>query len=116
MGSEVIVLPVIFGSIFGMYYLYISARNRERLALIEKGADATIFYNKHRRVTPVWRVVVLNLALLCIGIGLGIFLANLFIYSFNMEEDVAYPATIFVMAGIGLLTGFYLSKKMDSEA
>ncbi|MDT0644409.1 DUF6249 domain-containing protein [Zunongwangia sp. F363] len=113
MGSEVIVLPVIFGSVFGMYYLYISARNRERLALIEKGADATIFYSKNRRITPVWRVVILNLALLCIGIGLGIFLANLFIHSFNMEEDVAYPATIFVMAGIGLLLGFYLTKKMD---
>lgn len=43
MGSEVIILPIIFGVIFGIYYLYISARNRERLALIEKGAEASIF-------------------------------------------------------------------------
>nr|WP_316928088.1 hypothetical protein [Gillisia marina] len=43
MGSEVIILPVIFGVIFGIFYLYISARNRERLALIEKGGDALYF-------------------------------------------------------------------------
>lgn len=46
MGSEVIILPIIFGVIFGIYYLYISARNRERLALIEKGAEASIFTAK----------------------------------------------------------------------
>ena len=40
---EVAVLAVIFGSIFGVFYLYFSTRNKERLALIEKGADASIF-------------------------------------------------------------------------
>ncbi|MDT0678184.1 DUF6249 domain-containing protein [Autumnicola musiva] len=116
MGSEIIVLPVIFGTVFGIYYLYISARNRERLALIEKGADANIFYSKNRRITPVWKVITLNLALLCIGIGLGIFLANLFIYSLNMKEDVAYPGTIFLMAGVGLLVGFFITKNLDKAA
>ena len=43
MGSEVIILPVIFGVIFAIAYLYFSTRNKERLALIEKGADASIF-------------------------------------------------------------------------
>ncbi len=37
MGSEVIILPVIFGVIFAIAYLYFSTRNKERLALIEKG-------------------------------------------------------------------------------
>lgn len=116
MGSEVIILPVIFGALFGMYYLYISARNRERLALIEKGADATIFYSKNRRVTPVWKVIVLNLALLSMGIGLGIFMANLLNYNFGVDEDVAYAGTIFLMAGVGLFAGFYLTKKLDKDA
>jgi hypothetical protein len=40
---EVAILAVIFGSIFGVFYLYLSTRNKERLALIEKGADASIF-------------------------------------------------------------------------
>ena len=39
MGSEVIVIPIIFGVLFGIFYLFISSRHKERLALIEKGAD-----------------------------------------------------------------------------
>jgi len=32
-----------------------------------------------------------------------------------MDEDVVYPGTIFFMAGIGLLSGFFLTKKMEKE-
>ncbi len=116
MGSEVIILPVIFGAIFGIFYLYISARNRERLALIDKGAEASIFYSTNKRVTPTWKVVVLNLALLLMGIGLGIFLANILVYNLNVEEDVAFPGTIFLMAGLGLFVGFFLTKKLNKDA
>ncbi|QNJ96741.1 DUF6249 domain-containing protein [Constantimarinum furrinae] len=115
MGSEVVVIPIIFGVLFGIYYLYISARNRERLALIEKGADASIFYSRERKVTSIWKVVVINLALLSMGIGLGIFVAALMVQS-GMDEDVAYPGTIFFMAGLGLLSGFFLTKKLNKDA
>ena len=116
MGSEVIIMPIICGVIFGIYYLYISARNRERLALIEKGADASIFYTKHKHVTPVWKVVVVNLAMLSVGIGLGIFIANILSMNMGVDEDVAYPGTIFLMAGIGLLSGFFVTKKLNEDA
>lgn len=116
MGSEVIVIPIIFGVLFGIYYLYISARNRERLALIEKGADASIFYGKDRRVTPMWKVIIINLALLLMGIGLGIFIAAILHFNLGVDEEVAYPGTIFLMAGIGLFSGFYLTKKLNNDA
>ena len=115
MGPEVIVFTVFFGLIFGIYYLYITARHRERLALIEKGADASIFYGGKRRVTPIWTVIILNLALLLVGIGVGIFLASLLHYNLGLSEDVAYPGTIFLMAGLGLFGGFYLTRKMTRE-
>ncbi|MAL58838.1 MAG: hypothetical protein CMC14_02200 [Flavobacteriaceae bacterium] len=116
MGSEIVIIPIIFGVIFGIFYLYISARNKERIALIEKGADASIFYSKDRRVTPVWKVVVINLALLLMGIGIGIFLGALFTDVLGMDEDIAMPGTILFMAGLGLFTGFYLTKKLTENA
>lgn len=116
MGSEVIIMPIIFGVIFGMFYLYISARNRERLALIEKGADASIFYSKKKHVTPVWKVIVVNLALLLVGIGTGIFIATFLNYNLGVEEDVAYPGTIFLLAGLGLLAGFFVTKRLNKDA
>ena len=116
MGSEVIVVPIVFGLIFGIFYLFISARNKERLALIEKGADASIFYGKKGLVTPMWKVIVINLALLCMGIGVGIFIAALLSQALNLDEEIAYPGTIFLMAGIGLFSGFYFTKKLNNDA
>ena len=113
---EIIIMPVIFGVIFGIFYLFISARNKERLALIEKGAEASIFYGKSSRVTPMWKVIVINLALLSMGIGIGIFMAAILHTSLGVEEEVAYPGTLFLMSGVGLFSGFYLTKKLNQDA
>jgi sterol desaturase/sphingolipid hydroxylase (fatty acid hydroxylase superfamily) len=116
MGSEVIIMPAFLGVIFGIYYLYISSRNKERLALIEKGADASIFFSTKKSLTPTWKVFVLNVAVLMMGIGLAIFIANIMHVSFGLDQDVAYPATIFLVGGIALFTGFFLTKKLVEKA
>ena len=43
MDEEILIPITMFAAIFGIVYLYFSTRNKERLALIEKGADASIF-------------------------------------------------------------------------
>ncbi len=114
--EEIIIVLTIFSSIFGVFYLHYSTRNKERLALIEKGAEASIFVKgKAEKLTPVWKIFILNLSLLLIGIGLAIFIASAMVLSFGLDAEVAYPGTIFLMAGIGLLTGFFMTKKIDSE-
>ena len=41
---EEVLIPIsFFLAVFGIIYLFLSTRNKERLALIEKGADASIF-------------------------------------------------------------------------
>ncbi|TAI48318.1 DUF6249 domain-containing protein [Flagellimonas allohymeniacidonis] len=112
---EIIIIPIMFGVIFGIFYLYISARNKERLALIDKGAEASIFYGKSSRVTPIWKVIVINLATLMMGIGLGIFTAGM-LMQFGMDEEIAAPGAGFFMAGLGLLAGFFITKKMTEQA
>jgi hypothetical protein len=107
---EVAILAIIFGSVFGVFYLYFSSRNKERLALIEKGADASIF-NLGKRSGSSWKVIVLNLAFLLMGIGLGAFLASLLDTYTNLESDALYPALIFFMAGAGLFVGFTQTRK-----
>lgn len=115
MGSELVIMPIIIGSIFGVFYLYFSTRNKERLALIEKGADASIFVKGKGHTAPIWKVLILNIALLLMGIGIGIFIASILHYNMGVEEEVAFPGTIFLMAGIGLFAGFTLTKKLDTE-
>jgi hypothetical protein len=117
MGPGEVIIPIVFfGVIFGIFYLFISARNKERLALIEKGADASIFYSDNRKATPMWKVIIINLAFLLMGIGLGTLIAEGFVQGFGMDEDVAFPGVIFFMAGLGLFTGFYVTKKLNKDA
>ncbi len=115
MGSELIIIPVIFAAIFGVFYLYFSTRNKERLALIEKGADASIFVKGKTQTAPIWKVLILNLALLLMGVGIGVFIASLLDNYTTLDEDAVYPATIFFMAGVGLFVGFNMTKNLDKE-
>ncbi|MDC7999291.1 MULTISPECIES: DUF6249 domain-containing protein [Gilvibacter] len=115
MGSEVIIIPIIFGVLFGLYYLFISARNKERLALIEKGADASIFFSNKRGSHGTSKILILNLALLSMGIGAGIFFGGLFHEVLGMSEEIAFPGSIFFMAGAGLLSGFFMTKRLVTK-
>lgn len=112
MGSEVIIIPIIIGAIFGIFYLYFSTRNKERLALIEKGADASIFKKGKEHTAPIWKVLILNIALLLMGIGIGSLIA-LLIKNYTTLGEGIYPACIFTVAGAALYAGFTLTKKLD---
>lgn len=116
MGGEIVIFIGLFSVIFGIAYLYYSTRNKERLALIEKGADASIFVKGRQRAQPFWKILILNMALLLMGIGAGVMLGGLLHYSAGVDEDIAMPGSIFLLAGTGLLIGFFITKKLDQEA
>lgn len=115
--AAAILIPIsFFIFLFATLYLYFTTRNKERMALIEKGAEASIFVQgRPKGAAPVWKVFILNLALLLMGIGLAIFIGSFMEYSLGVDDDVAYPGSIFLMAGVGLLTGFFITKKLDKE-
>ncbi len=116
MAAAILIPLSFFIFLFATLYLYFTTRNKERMALIEKGAEASIFVQGRRKGSaPVWKVFILNLALLLVGIGLAIFIGSFMEYTLGVEEDIAYPGSIFLMAGVGLLTGFFITKKMEKE-
>jgi hypothetical protein len=110
-----ILIPIVlFLVIFGIFYLYYSTRNRERLALIDKGVDAGIFM-RGKTSSGIGKFIILNLALLFMGIGIGVFIALILSTYTSLNIDAIYPATIFTMAGFGLFVGFNMTKKMEKE-
>lgn len=105
--DEILIPLGLLTTIFGIAYLYLTTRNKERLALIEKGVDASIFLPKNNNFQ---KFIILNFGLLLTGIGIGIFIA-LFLSTFTtLNQDALYPASIFMMAGITLLIGFKMTK------
>ena len=115
MGAEVIVIIVFWAVIFGIAYLYFSTRHKERLALIEKGVDASVFVKGREYTQPIWKVLILNLALLLMGIGAGVVLGGILTEVAGVDDDIAVPGSIFLLAGTGLLIGFFITRKMDRE-
>ena len=114
-----VVFISLFVVIFGIFYLFFSTRNKERLALIDKGADASIFVrarNSNGGSGLFWKILLLNLSVLLMSIGLAIFIASFMVHSMNMYEEVAYPGTIFLLAGIGLYVGFTMTKRVAEQA
>ncbi|HUZ60681.1 MAG TPA: DUF6249 domain-containing protein [Hanamia sp.] len=106
---------IIFGTLFGIVYVAVSSRTRVRLALIEKGADASIFASRPVKNSNIFSIILVNLSLLLVSVGIGIFLAAILHQSFNVLPEVAYPGTIFTVAGIGLFIGYKLSSKIGRE-
>ena len=115
MGTEVVVVPIMFGVVFGIFYLYYSTRNKERLALIEKGADASIFNLGKKRAGSSWKVVIINFAFLLMGIGVGTLIGTI-IDEYTTLGEGAIAGVIFIMAGLGLYVGYTQTKKdLDKE-
>ena len=111
---EVAIMAIIFGSIFGVFYLFISSRNKERLALIEKGADASIF-NIGKKSGSSWKIIIINLAFLIMGIGLGALIGSI-IDEYTRLHEGAIVGVIFIMAGLGLYVGYTQTKRaLDKE-
>ena len=109
--DEGLLIPIsLFAAIFGIVYIYFMTRNRERMALIEKGASADLF-NRPLKATKFW----LKLGIMFIGIGLGIVIANLFVSAHILAEEVAFPSMIFIFAGAGLVASHYIAGSKAEE-
>jgi len=111
MQVEILVPLAFFALIFGSWYIYVTTRNKERLALIEKGASPELFKSKADQ-NSAFRSFKLGLFL--IGIALGI-VAGYFLTQGGMEEEPAYFSMIFLFGGIGLVISFFLHKKYSGE-
>ena len=110
--AEAILIPlIVFSSIFGIFYVWISTRNKERMALIEKGADASLFATKKRSFTGI----TLKIGMLAIGIGTGILIGSLLSSYTLLDEEVAFPSMIFLFGGLFLAANAFLEKKDKTE-
>ena len=111
MAEEIIIPIVVFATIFGIFYVWITTRNKERMALIEKGADASIFFSKK---TGQRTSVALGLGMFLLGIALGIFIGAVLATTTTIPEGVAYSSMIIFFGGLALVLYYFLDKKLSA--
>lgn len=102
---------VFFAMIFGIAYVFLTTRNKERLYLIEKGADATLFERKGTKFSIA--KFILNIALLLVGIGAGIFFGSFLSDVLGVKDEISISSMIFIFGGTALITGFFITRKIE---
>ena len=100
-----------FALVFGSLYVHLTTRNKERLAMIEKGVNPEIFTQKSE---PKSEYGSFKFGLFMIGIAIGI-VAGYFLTEAGMDEVAAYFSMIFLFGGIGLVVSFLLQVRLEKK-
>lgn len=113
----VIVFISMCATVFGSYYYYLFTRNKERMALIESGADASLFQAEpsKRKRHPAYSIA-LVIGMMAMGVGFGLLLAVIIQQTMDIHrsmEAALYMSNIFLFGGLGLVTSFLTLRKLD---
>lgn len=120
---------IIFGSISFIVYTIFTTRNRERMAIIDRGLDLSLLMNKSDGNN--WRRFSILLGCLLIGISLGytvgLTISNVFYSAFHVykvsnqgvvfsdKSGIIIIAMSFLFGGIGMLVSTFINGKMDKK-
>ena len=108
--TEILVPIAAFALTFGVIFIIFSARNRERMAMIEKGINPKDFIKGRPSIYNI-----LKWALLLVGIGVGVFIGSLLETYTGIQEEPAYFGPILLFGGLGLFVAFLITKKAPKE-
>jgi len=102
-----------FATVFGIYYVRVTTRNKERMALIDKGADASLFNTgkEGQQALFNWNKVTLKIGMLLMGIGLGIIAGAILNSMQVMENGADYTSMIFLFGGLSLVLFYLIDRK-----
>ncbi len=109
--GEILIPLIVFASIFAVIYVFLNTRNKERMAMIEKGADASLFATKKKS----FRNITLKIGMLAVGIGVGILMGSILDSYTTIDEEVAYPSMIFLFGGLFLVGNAFIEKKEQTD-
>jgi hypothetical protein len=83
------------------------------MALIEKGADASLFNTgkEGNRSSLNWGKFTLKIGMLFMGIALGIIVGAILSNAGVLNEGANYPAMIFFFGGLSLVLFYVIDRK-----
>jgi hypothetical protein len=110
MGVEIIVPLGFFASFVLIVYVYFTNRNKERLALIEKGADASLFKTSSKPFPT------LKIGMFLVGIGLGILMGSIVSSLTSLPEEVAFFSMILLLGGFSLIAYYLIEKSKKGNS
>ncbi|MCY1384550.1 hypothetical protein D9M69_728200 [compost metagenome] len=93
-------------------YIFFTARHRERMSIIDKGVDPSLFVSKGKSGT----MFTLKLGMLAVGVSLGIIAAMILDEIFdNLHVEPVVIAMILLFGGASLIINFLIESRINSE-
>jgi hypothetical protein len=108
MEAGILVPIAFFTMVFGIVYLVI--RKKERMLLIQRGADASVFETKTNPTAN------LKWGLLFLGVGTGILLGRIFAAYTCLGEEASYFSLICLFGGLSLVIYHFIARKIEKQA
>jgi hypothetical protein len=110
--EDIFVPLTMFGALFGIIYVITSARHKEKMALIERGADPELFKRKQVRFS---QYNLFKYGLFLIGIAIGIIVGGVLAEADVLNDVAGYFSSILFFGGLSLIIAFLLRNKLDKE-
>ena len=107
MANEFMIPISFFAMVFGIVYLFV--RRKERITMIEKGADASLFQKKSLVPSE------LKWGLLFVGIGAGIILGKIFAAYTQLGEEASYFSMICLFGGLSLVIYHFIAQTIEKK-
>ncbi|NPA36980.1 MAG: phenylalanyl-tRNA synthetase subunit alpha chain [Chlorobi bacterium] len=103
-----------FAAMFFAWYFYIKAKQKERMALIEKaseGIDAAKLFAKPKRLFRFpWLKLGILIFFFTLGLSVGVILYNL-----KLSHSDFIPILGFMFGGLGMIAAHFAGKKEDTN-
>ena len=106
--GEILIPLIVFAALFGTVFVIVSARNRERMAMIEKGYE----FKKEKK--PI-SFLSIKTGIFFIGVALGLFLGYLLKEYTIIDEVIAFFSMVLLFGGISLVVNHFIALKLDKK-
>jgi hypothetical protein len=97
-----------FAAIFGIIYVYLMTRHRERMSMLEKGVPRSPF-NSVRYAN----FLTLKYGMLLVGIAVGMLMGHFVTYHFGISKSTGFLSMLFLFGGLSLILNYLINRKQS---
>ena len=98
-----------FASVFGIVYVFLMTRSRERMAMIERGVDASIF-SGNQSISPT-----LKFGMLFVGVAVGILIGDVLHDYVGFSKATSFLSMVFLFGGLSLILNFWIEQRLAKK-